>query len=138
MCNITHSCEASTKFCVFMSMQPVYIDLVHRPTSGCSEVKSCMSGYSYSTFTQCCYATVTVANKSGLLGHTFNRSCLCYSLLLVRAGACLHLQLSAYSLILRLSPLANEKSFPYCKQQNTGRGLRTRLARYILSACNVD
>ena len=36
--NITHSHEASTKFCVFMSMQPVYIDLVHRPTSGCSEV----------------------------------------------------------------------------------------------------
>ena len=38
VCVITRSREASTKFCVFMSMQPVFIDLAHRPTSGCSEV----------------------------------------------------------------------------------------------------
>ena len=38
VCNITHIYEASTKFYVFMSMKPVYVDLVHRPSSGCSEV----------------------------------------------------------------------------------------------------
>ena len=40
-----------------------------------------------------------------------------------------------YSLVPRLSPRANEKSFPYCKWRNTGRGLGMKLAWYILSAC---
>ena len=44
---ITHSREASTKVHVFMSTQPVFIHLVHRPTSGMLRGKSCMSGYSY-------------------------------------------------------------------------------------------
>jgi len=36
--NITRSHEASTKVHVFMSTQPVCIDLAHCLTSGCSEV----------------------------------------------------------------------------------------------------
>ena len=35
---MTRSLEASTKFRVCMSTQPVFIDLAHRPTSGCLEV----------------------------------------------------------------------------------------------------
>ena len=51
---ITPGRETSTKVHVFMSMQPVFIDLVHRPPSG---GKSCMSGYSFSTCRQCCNTT---------------------------------------------------------------------------------
>ena len=36
--NITISRKVSTKVHVFMNIQPVFIDLVHRPTSECSEV----------------------------------------------------------------------------------------------------
>ena len=39
VCNITCSHEASTKVRVFVSMQPVFIDLANHPTSGCSEVR---------------------------------------------------------------------------------------------------
>ena len=34
--NITQSREVSTKVGVFMSTQPILIDLAHCPTSGCS------------------------------------------------------------------------------------------------------
>ena len=36
--NITRSCEVSTKVGVFMSTQPIFIDLAHCPTSGSSEL----------------------------------------------------------------------------------------------------
>ena len=51
-----------------MSMQPVFIDLAHHPTSGCSEVShACQDTAIKPVGIQCRNATVAIANKSGLL-----------------------------------------------------------------------
>ena len=66
---MTHSCEATTKFSAFFfSMQPVFIGLAHHPTFRMLRGKSpCILGYSYLTCRLCRNATVTIANRSGLL-----------------------------------------------------------------------
>ena len=70
-----HSHEASTKVCVFVNTQPVFIGLTHRPTSIMTVrgKSSCMSGYSYLTSRLCHNTTVTVADRSGLSDHV----CMC-------------------------------------------------------------
>ena len=83
-----------------------------------------MSGCSYLTCRQCCNATIAVANKFGLLGHTRTRSSLCYllffgisrgfsTLVVVSINyLCFFEQTVSYVCSL---PRTNEKSFSYCK-----------------------
>ena len=82
--DITRSRKTSTKVRVFMSTQPVFIDLVLTPSSYLRMFggKSCMSRYSYLTCRQCRNATVDVANNFGLPSHARTRN----SLLLAAFG----------------------------------------------------